>query len=280
MQNKFERSVSLICWAYNEEDSVQEYLVKATGLLDSAVEDYEIILIDDGSHDRTYEIASAFQKNNPRVEIFQNWKNMGVGISCQRAIKKASKEFLFWQTVDWCYDITDLRVFLEYLKKYDIVQGVRRRPVEVRVKLLKPVIGIMKLFGIKHLTKRSDTIPKAIVSIINYLLIRILFKIQLSDFQNVTFYPTSWIQSVRFETKSSFVSPEILIKAHWSGMSIKEVPINFIPRSQGIPKGTRLRSIVSSVRDIFKLWFRWVVIGKRKFIRKGKIVRLNFLEPS
>ena len=89
----FDRGVSLLCWAYNEEDSIQEYLEKAAQLMDSTVEDYEIILIDDGSTDRTYEIAKTFQGKNPRLKIFKNEKNLNVGISSQRAIKMASKNF-------------------------------------------------------------------------------------------------------------------------------------------------------------------------------------------
>lgn len=271
----FDRSVSLLCWAYNEEASIGEYLEKASRLMDSTVEDYEIILIDDGSTDRTYEIARAFQEKTPRLKIFRNERNLNVGISGQRAIQRATKEFCFWQTVDWSYDISNLRVFLEYLKTYDIVQGVRRRPVEVEIRLLKPFLALLRIFGIKHLTRRSDTIPKAIVSVINYVLIRLLFRIPLSDFQNVTFYPTKWIQSIKFEATSSFANPEGLIKSYWNGMLIKEVPINFIPRDKGEAKGTRLEAIINSVKDILFLWFKWVILGKREFVKEGTICRLN-----
>lgn len=278
LKKKFDRSVSLLCWAYNEVDSIREYLEKAAQLMGSAVEDYEIILIDDGSTDGTYEIAKIFQERNPRLKIFKNERNLNVGISSQRAIQKASKEYLFWQTIDWCYDIANLRSFLEYLKTYDIVQGVRRKPVDVRIKFLKPFALVLKLFGIKHLTKRSDTVPKAIVSVINYFFIRLLFRVPLSDFQNVTFYPTKWIQSIKFESKSSFANPEGLIKSYWNGMSIKEAPINFISRSKGKAKGTSLVSIMSSVKDIFRLWIKWVVLGRREFIREGKIYRFDSSE--
>jgi glycosyltransferase involved in cell wall biosynthesis len=273
--SKFDRSVSLLCWAYNEEDSIQNYLERASELMDASIEDYEIILIDDGSKDKTYEIASAFQKKNPRLKIFKNERNLNVGISLQRAIMRASEEYLFWQTIDWCYDISNLRIFLEYLKTYDIVQGVRRKPVEVKIKFFKPFAAILKLFGMKHLTRRSDTVQKAIVSLINYFLIRLLFRVPLSDYQNVTFYPTEWIQSIKYEATSSFANPEGLIKSYWNGMSIKEVPINFISRVKGEAKGTRLSAITNSVKDILRLWFKWVVLGRRGNIKKGKIYRFN-----
>lgn len=265
---KYNRSVSLLCWAYNEEESIQEFLEKATRLMDASVEDYEIVLIDDGSTDRTYEVAEVFQETNSRLKIFRNERNLNVGISSQRAIQSASKEFLFWQTIDWCYDISDLRSFLEYLKTYDIVQGVRRKSIEGKARLSKLLRG-------NYLTRRSDTVQKAIVSLINYLLIRLLFRVPLSDFQNVTFYPTQWVQSIRYESKSSFANPEGLIKSYWKEKIIKEVLIDFIPREKGKAKGTKLKAIINSVQDIFKLWWRWIVLGKRGKIKKGNILRVN-----
>lgn len=275
LESKFDHSVSMLCWAYNEEASIVEFIERASKLMESTVVDYEIILIDDCSTDRTYELALACQKYNPSLKVFRNEKNLNVGISGPRAIKMASKEFLFWQTIDWCYDIRNLRIFLEYLKAYDIVQGVRRKPVNVKFKFLKPLVAILKLLGIKHLTRRSDTVTKAIVSVINYILIRLLFRIPLSDFQNVTFYPTKWIQSNKFESKSAFFNPEGIIKSYWKGMSVKEVPISFIPRNKGVAKGTRPKAIMNSVKDILRLWFKWVILGKRTFIKKGTIYRLN-----
>jgi len=272
--DKFNRSVSLLCWAYNEEISIEDYLQKASRLLDASIKDYEIILIDDGSTDRTYELAKSFQKENQYLKIYRNEKNLNVGISSRRAIERATKEYLFWQTIDWCYDISNLRTFIEYLKTYDVIQGVRRKPVQVKVRFLKPFISVLKLFGAKHLTRRSDTTQQATISIINYILIRILFRIPLSDFQNVTFYPTKWVQSIKFEAKSSFVNPEGLIKSYWNGLSIKEVPINFIPRSKGKAKGTKPKAIINAIKDIFRLWFKWILLGERGSIKKGKIYRL------
>jgi glycosyltransferase involved in cell wall biosynthesis len=276
IQGKFDKSVSLLCWAFNEEDSILEYLEKATELMSTTVEDYEIILIDDGSIDKTYEIASKYQKTNQNLKIYKNEKNLNVGISSRRAIQKATKEYLFWQTIDWCYDISNLREYLEYLKEFDIVQGVRRKAVKINFKIMKPFVFILKYFGIKYLTKRSDTIRKSIVSLINYLLIRVLFQVPISDYQNVSFYPTKWIQEIQYESKSSFANPEGIIKSYWNGMKIKEVQIDFIPRKfgKGVAKGTKLKSIITSVYDIFRLWFKWVILKKRNYYNKGKIERL------
>jgi len=274
---KFDRSVSLLCWAYNEEKLISNYLIRANELLKKTVLDYEIVVIDDCSTDRTNEIITILKDKIPQIKLIRNTVNLNVGFSSQKAIMNATKEYLFWQTIDWSYDISLLRIFLELLKSYDVVAGVRRAPVEVtaNIAMAKPILGLLKLFGIKHLTKRSDTVPKAVISVINYALIRTLFNVPLSDYQNVVFYPTRLIQSITFESKSSFSNPEALIKCFWKGHSIVEVPISFIPRQIGTAKGTSPKVIQSSVLDIFRLWFKWIILGQREMSGKGNIKRLN-----
>ncbi|MRR11583.1 glycosyltransferase family 2 protein [bacterium] len=275
MRQKFDRGVSLLSWAYQEEESIVPFLERAHALMEECVDDFEIVLIEDGSTDRTLELACAFAQAHPRVRVLPNERNLNVGLSSRRAIKEARKEYLFWQTTDWGYDISELRDYLELLKTYDIVQGVRVKPVEVRVRLLRPIVAVLRLLGMKHLTRRSDTVPKALVSVVNYLVVRFFFRMPLSDFQNVTFYPAEWIQSVTLEARSSFANPEGLIKSFWNGMTIKEVPLSFIPRGEGSAKGTRVRAIVASVTDILRLWFKWVVLRKRGKIHKGTVYRID-----
>lgn len=272
---KFKKGVSWLCWAYNEEALIEDYLVKANALMEEMVEDYEIIVVDDCSTDRTNELIRSLQKTMPRIRLLRNEVNRNVGYSSQRAIKAATKECLFWQTIDWSYDITLLRQFLELLNSHDVVLGVRRRPVESANKIWKPFMLLINIFGIKHVTRRSDTVRKAFVSIVNYLLIRLLFRVPLSDYQNVVFYRTSLIHSIDFESNSSFANPEALIKSYWKGARIIEVPISFIPRKAGEAKGTRFNAIKNSVYDIFKLWFRWIILGHADRPGNGAVTRLN-----
>jgi len=271
---RFERSVSWLCWAYNEEQLIGDYLVRANEMLRKTVEDYEIIVVDDCSTDRTNEIVRAIAAEIPEIRLLRNDRNRNVGYSSQRAIKSAAKEYLLWQTIDWSYDISMLRVFLELLKEYDVVAGVRLRPVDEANRRWAPLLFFVNLFGIKHVTRRSDTVRKAFVSIINYLLIRTLFRVPLSDFQNVVFYPTRLIQSIDYESNSSFANPEGLIKSYWRGASIVEVPISFIPRKAGTAKGTRAGAIARSVVDIFRLWFRWCALGRCVKSGGGSVKRL------
>jgi glycosyltransferase involved in cell wall biosynthesis len=263
-----------LCWAYNEEGLIAGYLRRANELLRRTVEDYEIVVVDDGSTDRTPAILKEMAQEIPSLRVVTNETNRNVGYSCRCAIMAAGKEYLIWQTVDWSYDITMLRAFLELLKTHDVVAGVRRAPVQQANRIHRVTWGLLRLFGIRHITRRSDTIPKALVSVINYLLVRALFRVPLSDFQNLCIYPTRLIQSMEKEAESSFLNPEMLMKAYWSGYSIVEVPISFIPRQAGQAKGTQFRAICASVRDIFRLWVKWILLKRGQSRRRGTVRRL------
>ena len=247
---KFDGSLSLLAWAYNEEILIGSFLDRAIALMEGVVDEFEIVLIDDCSNDSTNDIASDYAKRDPRIRLLRNERNLNVGLSCRRAVEAATKDFLFWQTVDWSYDLTNLAIHLQLLKYYDVVQGVRPTPV----RLLSYIPVIRSLYRIQS---RSDNFSKAIVSLGNYYVLRLLFGVSFHDFQNVTIYPRALVQAFDMRARSSFVNPEFLIRAHIGGAHFIEVPIPFIPRQEGEASGTRPSAIMRSVLDIFQNWIEW-----------------------
>lgn len=274
---RFDRSVSALCWAYNEEILIGEYLDRLHALMSQSASDFEIVIIDDCSTDNTPQIIRERMLRYPEIRYLRNETNMNVGPSFKRAVRSATKEFVFWQTVDWSYDISQIRLHLEFLHEFDVVAGVRRAPVLVADRFIKPVMGILRLLSIKHLTRRSDTPWKAFVSVVNYLLIRLLFGVKLSDYQNVAYYRTSLIQSIEWEASSSFVSPETIIKAYWRGARIVEVPISFRPRTAGEGKGVSVGTIARALRDILGCWIKWRILGR---VRRGQTVEITRMVES
>lgn len=250
LSRKFDRGVSLLAWGYNEQDLIEEFLRRGTQIMDATVDDWELIFINDASTDRTGEIADAFAREEPRVRVLHNDRNRNVGYSCKRSIQAATKEYLLWQTVDWSYDISQLRIFLELTRHFDVVQGIRPTPI----RLLSYIPVLRSIYRVRT---RSDDFPKAIVSLSNYYLITILFGVRFQDFQNVTIYPTKLIQSVELNANSSFLNPECLLRTYQTGASYIEVPIKFIPRQGGEAKGTKLTAIARSVRDILLAFLTW-----------------------
>lgn len=155
-----------MCFAYNEEEVIKHFLKQATRLLEENVEDYEIVLVDDGSIDKTSLILSELAKHNPNLRVFTNEKNMNIGYSAKRAFCEARKEILFWHTVDWSYDLKNLRIFLELTNYFDVVWGVR--PVPER--LLNHIPLLRSVYRVKT---RSDNLLKEFVSLVNYYILHL-----------------------------------------------------------------------------------------------------------
>ena len=270
--DKFAHSVSLVCYGYNEEESIADFFARAVDLLESVVTDYEIVYIDDCSTDRTWQIAQRFARENSRIRISRNDRNRDIGFSFKRGVSLAQKEYLFWQTIDWSYDLSDLRIFLELLDHFGLVVGVR--PVPVRLLAYIPVVR-----SIYRVRTRSDDFTRAMVSLANYYVLRLLFGLNVHDFQNIQFHRTKTLQSFELHGESSFLGIEMMIRARSCGLDLIEVPIKFLPRTMGVPKGIRLPTIWKSCRDIIRNWIAW---GWRFRLEgrggQGRIYRL--LEPA
>ena len=250
----------MLGWALNEEVNIAEYIERAEKFLVSLTSDFELIIVDDGSTDRTAAIVEEYQRSRPWLRLHRNGHNRGPGYNTKVAVSLASKDYLFWQTVDWSYDVSQLPQYLPYLgKDCDVLQGVRQ--------------GTVSLVGLFR--SRSDTAYKGLVSIVNYLVIRVLFRLPVHDYQNVTVYPTRLIQSVTLESESAFTNPECLLKAWWKGVTIREFPVPFLKRQRGIGKGTRPWFVVRSVADVLGWWLRWVILGSRQDKGSGRVIPVN-----
>ena len=242
-------SLSMLGWALNEEENVAGYIDRAGAYLHALTDRYELIVIDDGSTDRTWSMMTEAQRTRPWLKPYRNERNRGSGYNTKRAISLATQDYVFWQTVDWAYDIRGLAAALPQLNEVDVLQGVR--------------VGTASASGIG---RRSDNAYKGVVSIVNYWLIRLLFRLPF------TVYPRTLIQGVTLETESSFTNAECLLKTWWRGATFREVEVPFLKRERGRSTGTKPRAIVNAIRDILTWWTRWVLLGRRPDRKRGRIL--------
>ena len=254
----FRPSLSMLGWALNEEENVTEYVRRAEAFLVSVSDDFELILFDDGSTDRTWTIVGELASTRPWLRPIKNERNRGPGYCYRTGIGAASKAYFMAQTVDWAYDIDAFKPHLGELQHFDVLQGVR--PGE---------------FSLGTLRNRSDSFYKGIVSLTNYTLIRVLFRLPFDDFQNVTICPTRLAQPLRLESEGSFTNPEVMMKLYWGGASFLQVPVLFQKRGRGKGTGTRAGAIARSIGDILGSWLRWVVLGRYPNRGRGRVATLN-----
>jgi glycosyltransferase involved in cell wall biosynthesis len=240
---KFDRPVSMLVWGYNEEELIEDFFARAFALLEASCEDYELLFVDDCSTDGTGSIADRIATANPRLRVIHNPRNLGSGGAARIAIREAHKEYIFWQTVDWSYDISELKRFLWFTRRYDVVLGAR--PIIWRLIAYIPLVR-----SLASLPRRSDDWLRGTVSLANYYVLRLLFGVPFRDFQNVHIYPRRLLEGIPINARSSFLSPELLFRCYLQGATFLEVPIQFFPRAVGEAKGIRPRAILRALRDI------------------------------
>src|SRR5687768_2803799 len=107
--------LSMLGWALNEQDNVAAYIDRAEAFLHGLTDRFELVLLDDGSTDRTWEIMLDAQRTRPWLRVYRNDGKRGPGYSTKRALSLATQDYVFWQTVDWCYDIRFLAQALPQL---------------------------------------------------------------------------------------------------------------------------------------------------------------------
>ncbi|MEE9543170.1 MAG: glycosyltransferase, partial [Thermodesulfobacteriota bacterium] len=106
--------LSLIIPAYNEEKLIGDTLEQVTGFLDAKPFDYEVIVVDDGSKDRTVEIAKGFGGDEGAVRVLENVRNRGKGFSVRKGFQSAKGEYALFSDADLSTPIVDTDLLLKW----------------------------------------------------------------------------------------------------------------------------------------------------------------------
>ena len=140
MSDKIE--LSLLIPAYNEENIIKDTLEQVIGYLTKKKYEWEVIVVDDGSHDLTSKIADKFNKK--KVEVVRYDINRGKGGALKEGVEKASGDFVIFSDADLSVDISKIDEMLYALRKSDVVIGSRRiqgAKIVVHQPMLRELMG-------------------------------------------------------------------------------------------------------------------------------------------
>jgi glycosyltransferase involved in cell wall biosynthesis len=218
--------LSVVIPAYNEEKNLRETVGLLSARLARTVPTFELLVVDDGSADRTARIAEE------RVRVFHHPHNQGIGAGFLTGVRSARGEWFLLIPADLALEPEELSKYFEASATADVVVGLR--------------------------SDRSDYTPfRRLVSWANVRLIRLLFGMRERQFQYISLYRTRVLKEMTIEfTGSAFFLAEILIKARRSGCRLTEVSIRYVPRRAGRATGARAPLIARTVRDMFVFWCR------------------------
>ena len=119
------RSLSVILPAYNEEALIADTLSHVMSVLSSWMRDFEVIVVNDGSKDRTGEIVAALEAYDRRIRLINHPVNKGYGAALVTGFESVTKELAFFMDSDGQFDIRDLARFFPLIEEYGAVLGYR-----------------------------------------------------------------------------------------------------------------------------------------------------------
>jgi len=223
--------ISVALPAYNEEASLPRTIPWVVDGLRQVTDDFEVVVVDDGSRDRTAEVVRELAKTYPEVRLVQHPVNLGYGAAVWTGITSGQKEFVFFTDADGQFDITELKRFVPYAADYDMIIGYRAPRRDPPLRLINALgwkLFVTLLFG--YVARDVDCAFK-------------LFRRDLLD-------------QVYVESRGAAFSAEFLVKARDKGFRIKELPVTHLPREAGSPTGARPAVILRAFREMTAFWFK------------------------
>ena len=236
-------SVSVVIPAYNEELRIRNSLQKVMNFMRDNYDDYEVLLVDDGSTDRTVNIAEDFAKNYPTLKIVKN-PHSGKGYTVKTGMLMAKKDFILFSDTDLATPIEDLKRFLVWVTEndFDIAIGSREGMGAQRQKepLIRHLMGRVFNLIVQILVLRGINDTQCGFKLFKKESAHRIFKATL-------LYPGGKIEGPMVTA----FDVEVLFLARKMGYKIKEIPVNwtYVDESKVNP----LKDSIVNFLDVMKV---------------------------
>lgn len=225
--------LSVFLPVYNEESNLQRVISKTKEVLDRVAENWELLIVNDGSTDSTLEVAEELVRGDSRIKIVNHENNKGYGAALASGFYNSKYPWIAFTDSDGQFDFGEIVNFVQTQK-------------ETNADL---VIGYYK--------SRKVSFSKVVTSKVWETIVFLLFGLKVRDidcgFKLISKKVINKISKLESE-RGAFISSELLIKSKKAGFSIVEIPVTHYPRTRGEGTGRNLNVIIKSFTDLFKLW--------------------------
>lgn len=222
------KSISVVLPAYNEEKNIVIAITNARDVLKSLSDNYEVILVNDGSSDRTGEVAERLAQEDPsHIRVLHHNPNKGYGAALRTGLFNARYEYVFYTDADNQFDIGELSQFLPLMEKHDLAVGYR--------------------------IKRYDSLMRIFLSWGYNWLVFFLFHIKVRDVDcSFKLFHKYVLDAITIECDDFFVDTEIIARAAKAGFRIAERGVNHYPRQRG-KTTVRASHIPRTLKTVFRM---------------------------
>ncbi|HZU06957.1 MAG TPA: glycosyltransferase family 2 protein [Chloroflexota bacterium] len=235
-------SISAFFPAYNDAGTIASMVVMADRTLRQLTDDYEIIVVNDGSPDHTGEVLEELAARYPRLRVITHPRNRGYGGALRSGFAHATKELVFYTDGDAQYDPRELALLLPALTPdVDLVNGYK--------------------------IQRHDPLHRIIIGRIYHHLVRVLFRLRLRDVDcDFRLMRRRIFEQIDLQEDSGVICVELMTKVQQAGFRIAEVPVHHYHRAYGKSQFFNFRRIARVGRDLVRLW--WQLIWRDEFRRR------------
>jgi glycosyltransferase involved in cell wall biosynthesis len=218
--------------AYNEEANIKDTVEKSYQVLENLeLKDYEIIVVDDGSKDKTPIILQELQKRLKKLWVITHSPNKGYGQALISGYYGSKMDWIAFNDSDGQFDFSEITKFLDLIPEYDVIWGYRRDRQDPVMRKINGwgwnfLSGLLLGFHVRDVDCAFRVVNKKVIEKIPHL----------------------------ESTRGGMISPELLAKAKNAGFKITEVGVHHFPRTAGEQTGANLKVILRSFGDLYKLW--------------------------
>lgn len=227
------RSISVVVPALNEEANLEATVAEIHAEIPRHFEDYEILIVDDGSRDRTGALADALARADPRVKAFHNDLNRGLGHAYFRGVSEASKEYVVMVCGDGENSLEGMAPMWPLIGTADIIA-----PHTANAEIRTPFRRAVSRFG---------------TGVLNTI-----FGLNLRCYTGTVVHRLATLRSVQVKSLDFLYQAETLALLIRRGATVREVGIDIRPRSAGKTKIFKLKNLWGMSLTLTRLaWMRF-----------------------
>ncbi|MGC2234700.1 MAG: glycosyltransferase family 2 protein [Pyrinomonadaceae bacterium] len=234
------QSISVFFPAYNDARSIGKLVADALEILPALTDDYEIIVVNDGSGDETANVLRDLQSKHKILRVVEHETNKGYGAALRSGFGAATKDLVFYTDGDGQYDARELPALFALLdEKTDVVNGFK--------------------------LERADKINRKIIGNFYNWLAHFLFSLPIRDVDcDFRLIRREFLCKIRLFSTSGSICVELVYKLRKAGARFAETGVNHYQRPFGKSQFFTVRRVVKTLLDFFSLWFKFIILGKNQ----------------
>jgi glycosyltransferase involved in cell wall biosynthesis len=231
-------SITAFFPAFNDEATIARVVRDTVAVLPTLADDWEVLVVDDGSTDGTPAILDDLVREQSRLRVIRHPGNRGYGAALATGFGQARKDLVFYTDGDAQYDVREL---------------TRLTPLMTA--------GVAVVNGYK--LRRADALHRVVIGAIYRHVARVLFRLPIRDVDcDFRLLRRDAIQRIRLDSSSGAVCAEMIYKLRRDGCRFAEVAVHHYPRPHGRSQFFTWRRVIRSAVDVFTLWATLVLLRR------------------